>query len=249
MLQITMTEQTSTITVVHCWSAPRSRSTALLYSFEARGDGTIALDEPLYREWLIQKGDAVERPYLSSMIDGVSPDGENREQWQREQATFYERVREAVIALSERPTGVVFCKHMAKHSVLYNLEQGLSVTEIPSHVRLIERHVLLIRDPVAVLSSWSNSSQVHGNSPSTDEVSIVPLLGIYSTLTSHSTLPVVLLDSDELVTDPTGTLGQVCVDLGISYTDGMLTWSAGPKECDGPWAKVRIPISIDIHFL
>ena len=57
-----------TITIIHCWSAPRSRSTALLYSFEARsknnthgstvasrrGD-TIALDEPLYRRWLEEK--------------------------------------------------------------------------------------------------------------------------------------------------------------------------------------------------
>jgi protein-lysine N-methyltransferase EEF2KMT len=37
------------ITVVHCWSAPRSRSTAFLYSWEARGDDCVAMDEPLYR--------------------------------------------------------------------------------------------------------------------------------------------------------------------------------------------------------
>lgn len=255
------TSTTTTITVVHCWSAPRSRSTALLYSFDARGDDTIALDEPLYREWLVQKAkggvDTVERPYRSSLIDGISPDGENQEYWTREQTPFHERVRDAVMALSSKhrstPTttattsgGVVFCKHMAKHSVLYNLEHhggGLKCyTEIPSHIKIMERHILLIRDPVAVLSSWSNSSHVHGNSPTTDEVSIVPLLGIYSTLSSHhhSKLPVILLDSDDLVTDPIGTLRQVCDDLGIPYTDRMLTWSAGPKHCDGPWAKVSL---------
>ena len=44
---ITMAANPCTITVVHCWSAPRSRSTAMLYSFESRGADTVALDEPL----------------------------------------------------------------------------------------------------------------------------------------------------------------------------------------------------------
>ena len=242
LITTAMTDHISTITVVHCWSAPRSRSTALLYSFEARGDDTIALDEPLYREWLLQKGDTVERPYLANVIDGTSPDGENVDKWQREQSSLQARIHDAVLSLSGKSAGVIFCKHMSKHSILYNLEQPLLV-HVPPNVNMIERHVLLIRDPVAVLSSWSISSQVHGNSPSTDEVSIIPLLSIYSTLSSHSKLPVVLLDSDDLVTDPTGTLHQVCEDLGICYSDAMLTWAPGPKDCDGPWAKVGIPCS------
>ena len=77
------------VTVIHVWSAPRSRSTALLYSFEARNRGTddgttttvehhpyydnnstIALDEPLYATWLLQESKQqqthtnVTRPYL-----------------------------------------------------------------------------------------------------------------------------------------------------------------------------------------
>ena len=43
------------VTIVHCWSSPRSRSTALLYSFESRGDDTVAIDESLYRRWLREK--------------------------------------------------------------------------------------------------------------------------------------------------------------------------------------------------
>ena len=249
-----MKNRMSTITIIHCWSAPRSRSTALMYSFEARGDDTIVLDEPLYREWLIQKGDNVERPYLANMIDGTSPDGENVDKWQREQLSLQERIRDAVLSLSEKSAGAIFCKHMSKHSVLYNLEKSL-VVDVPPNIKIIERHVLLIRDPVAVLSSWSNASQVHGNSPSTDEVSIIPLLGIYSTLSSRSKLPVILLDSDDIVTDPKGTLYQVCEDLGIGYCDSMLTWAPGPKECDGLWAKVGFlylssdPSSILLHSI
>jgi len=40
----TESKEKRVITVIHCWSAPRSRSTALLYSFEARGDDCVAID-------------------------------------------------------------------------------------------------------------------------------------------------------------------------------------------------------------
>ena len=52
---ISITNKYNKMKIIHCWSAPRSRSTALLYSFEARGSSTIALDEPLYRRWLEEK--------------------------------------------------------------------------------------------------------------------------------------------------------------------------------------------------
>lgn len=220
-----------TVTVLHCWSAPRSRSTALLYSFEARGADCIALDEPLYREWLIAKKETVERPYLQAMMEGKSPDGSDVDKWEREKLSLQERIQEGVDKL--QGDGIVFCKHMSKHSFLYDLEKDL-----PPQEGVIHRHVLLIRDPVSVLSSWSDRANVHGNSPSTDEVGIVPMLSIYSSLTSgqHSH-PIVILDSDDLSNDPAATLSDLCKDLGISYSESMLSWKSGPHECDGPWAK------------
>ena len=61
------------ITLIHCWSAPRSRSTALLYSFEARNE-TVALDEPLYRRWLGSGNyGRITRPYAEPFLQGVAP--------------------------------------------------------------------------------------------------------------------------------------------------------------------------------
>ena len=223
------------IVVIHCWSAPRSRSTALLYSFDARED-CIGIDEPLYREWLIEKGDAVERPYTKSMIDGVPPEGEADEKgyWKRELLSLQERIAEAAKKLG---SGVIFCKHMAKHSFLYDFDRECTV----EGVEVVHRHLLLIRDPVTVLSSWGQSGGVHGNAATSDEVGIVPLLSIYSKLESRSkgdTSHAVVLESDELVKDPAEILSIICGNLGIEYKDSMLTWPSGPKDCDGPWAKV-----------
>lgn len=228
-----------TITVVHCWSAPRSRSTALLYSFEARGeDDCVAIDEPLYRDWLIAKGDAVARPYLMEMMEGVPPaDSANEaspdevEQWKRELLSLKERIQVAFEKLPDQ--GVIFCKHMAKHSFLYNFDEEISM----EGANVIHRHLLLIRDPVEVLSSWGVSSDVHQNNATSDEVGVVPLLAIYSKLESrpHPCHPVVL-ESNDLVIDPAKTLRATCESLGIAYKDSMLTWNSGKHKCDGPWA-------------
>jgi protein-lysine N-methyltransferase EEF2KMT len=245
----------------------------------------MALDEPLYREWLIQRGDSVARPYREALIQGVPPsssvlgkesetDGlpptdinQDAKVWERELLSCSERIRQAALAWIEdgntindsddNNQKVIFCKHMAKHSFLYNFENEVTLYDDKDSnendkkksslsCRLIHKHVLLIRDPVAVLSSWGVADSVHGSSVTPDEVGIVPLLSIYSALlsrpstsnlqsTTHLT-PLVVVDSDELAMDPAGVLFDLCHQLGIPYLDAMITWSSGKHACDGPWA-------------
>jgi len=233
-----------TVTVVHCWSAPRSRSTALLYSFEARSEDCAALDEPLYREWLIRRGDAVARPYRRALIDGTPPppgttsDDERYAsgKWRRELLSFEDRIREAAELLPNE--GVIFCKHMAKHSFLYDFENEVNGDDIG--IAFAHKHLLLIRDPVAVLSSWGVIGPAHGSAVTPDEVGIIPLLSIFSALQSRYSdsdgIPAAYLDSDELAADPEATLRSTCNDLGIAYKDEMMYWKSGPHQCDGPWA-------------
>ena len=223
------------VTIIHCWSAPRSRSTALLYSFEARGKDCVAIDEPLYRDWLVAKGDTVTRPYFREIIEGVPPEEnsppEDIQQWKRELLTFPERISIACEKLS--PGGIIFCKHMAKHSFLYDFNAEIS----EDNVNLVHRHLLLIRDPVDVLSSWGVAADAHGNTATSDEVGVVPLLSIYSQLESRGGDAPVLLESNDLVADPEKTLSSICASLGIPYNESMLSWKSGKHECDGPWAK------------
>jgi protein-lysine N-methyltransferase EEF2KMT len=239
------------IIVVHCWSAPRSRSTALLYSFEARGaETTVALDEPLYGAWLraasTRASVAVTRPYLSHMLlGGTVPDGATPDEiarWRREQLPLRERIREAALALAagqhspiERRQLLIFCKEMAKFSDVYDFdgESNNSNSTVEDEngdggattvIRLVHRHVLLIRDPAAVLSSWGAAGTVHGNNPTIAEVGVVPMLSIYSKLQSNGSSSgnnVTVIDSDELVRDPPGVLKSLCDELGVDYSDSM----------------------------
>jgi len=240
-----------TITVVHCWSAPRSRSTALLYSFEALGDDNcVAYDEPLYRDYLEQKEDSVTRPYLKELITGTPPEGDDDDsnKWKRELLSLQERLALGAAKLNTTSGGgVIFCKHMSKHSFLYDFDNECEVAECDNGVtiQLIHRHVLLIRDPVAVLSAWGMVGDVHGNNPTSEELGFISLMTIYSKLESKTISSgddddkrrVVVIDSDELAKDPKASLSDLCKRLSLDYSDSMLSWKKGEHECDGPWAK------------
>ncbi|CAB9504014.1 branched-chain-amino-acid aminotransferase [Seminavis robusta] len=247
-------DQEKKITVVHCWTAPRSRSTALLYSFEARGKNCVAIDEPLKREWLISKGNQVQRPYQINMIEGVPPNDRPEEEllWKRETLSLGERIHAAAQKLmandkandtdNEDPP-LIFIKHMSKTHFLYDFENDVHVESIPG-VHFVHKHMFLIRDPVAILRSWDVLSGVHHESCSTEDVGIVPLVSIYTALRLRLGLevPVTIMDSDKLVADPPGVLLAVCKELGVPYKPSMMTWKAGPHQCDSrhaPWWYVN----------
>jgi protein-lysine N-methyltransferase EEF2KMT len=223
------------VTVLHCWSAPRSRSTALLYSFDARSSvDTVALDEPLYAAWL-RESPQVPRPYraaLQAAIDDETADKDDTEEvkkWREELVPLRQRIRKAALSLWGRTPsnqGVIFCKQMAKFWPLYHpeIDEEEEFFECSSSangamVQLRHAHILLIRDPLDVLSSWKELGHVHGGSPAAimDEMGILQLYQIYATRTNVA----VVLDAEELRRDPEGTLRHLCQQVQIPYSDDM----------------------------
>jgi branched-subunit amino acid aminotransferase/4-amino-4-deoxychorismate lyase len=230
----------------------------LLYSFEARGSNTIALDEPLYRRWLREKGKncGISRPYAEPFLAGIAPSDEDVEEawrWEREKQCFNERIYHSVKTLLKRENnkgGVIFAKEMAKFASLFDFETNWESDKDDSNkwrdkclqllsesdVRLDHKHMLLVRDPVSVLGSWMNSSDVHGSNPHPDEIGITQLLDVYAKVIGGDHA-VVVIDSDDLADEPSKSLQELCSALNIGYDESMLQWKAGVHECDGPWNK------------
>ena len=173
--------------IIHCWSAPRSRSTALLYTFEARGEDTVAIDEPLYRRWLQEKIDGAEttgnyytRPYAEPFLNGQAPtdtDTDGIWRWEREKQGFNERLYHAIKSLVDSgkgDDGCLFLKQMAKFSHLFNFDTNWEVDTnnnganhwrdkclillSDKNLTITHRHLLLIRDPISCLGSWMGKS-------------------------------------------------------------------------------------------
>ncbi|MEQ1567562.1 MAG: sulfotransferase [Myxococcota bacterium] len=114
------------MTRVCAWSGPRNLSTALMRSFEARGDCEV-VDEPLYAAYLAATG--VDHPGRAEILAS--------------QPTDPAEVLRRLAVDGDRP--VRFEKHMAHH-----WRPGW-----PADALGEARHLVLIRDPARVVASYA----------------------------------------------------------------------------------------------
>ncbi|RZS07523.1 hypothetical protein BHM03_00038372 [Ensete ventricosum] len=135
---------TEEVQVIHSWSAPRSLSTSLMYSFAqvssalllpsvqsfffslhppSRDDMEV-VDEPLYANFLTVTG--LERPYRDELLSKMDSDGNKV-------------VKEVIFGPGEKKYR--YCKHMAKQR-LPNLSNDLMKKG---------KHFILIRNPLNIL--------------------------------------------------------------------------------------------------
>eukprot|EP00808_Paulinella_micropora_P011027 g72019.t1 len=222
----------------HCkrlclWSSPRNVSTALMYSFAQRCD-TVVYDEPLYPHYLRETG--AERPDRELTMRVCDTDGE--------------RVVHAVL-LGPHPRPVAFFKLMPHFLV------GLDRAFLKQC-----KHVLLVRDPGLILASYTQVvtnptmqdisiyTQVVTNptmqdisiytqvvtNPTMQDIGMQDLKDLYLELSAGPSGPPPVIDAEFLLRDPRRVLAQLCTMLEIPFTDAMLSWRAGPRKEDGPWA-------------
>ncbi|XP_061349478.1 branched-chain-amino-acid aminotransferase-like protein 2 [Gastrolobium bilobum] len=114
------------VELIHSWSAPRSLSTGLMYSFAQRDDIEV-LDEPLYANFL--RITALDRPYREELLSKMESDG-----------------NKVVKDIIYRPGSKKyrFCKHISKQMVL-----GLTEDLMKNG-----KHFILIRNPLDILPSF-----------------------------------------------------------------------------------------------
>ncbi len=114
------------------------------------------------------------------------------------------------------PNHISYQKHMAAH-LLPEVDRGW-LDELSN--------CLLLRDPRRVLASYT---KVRG------EVTLADI-GLPQQL-ELAERAVVILDSDDFLTNPAGYLRLICDRVGVVYDQTMLEWPAGPRRSDGVWAK------------
>lgn len=196
----------STTVRVAVWSGPRNISTAMMRSWEARGDCAV-VDEPLYAHYLESTG--FDHPGASEVIETHDTD------WRR-----------VVESLIGNPTGgepVFYQKHMAHH-LLPHMEMEWIVNL---------RSVLLIREPRAMVASLA---KVIPN-PAIEETGLPQQQRLDRWLQEHAGYVAPVVDSRDVLLNPAGLLRAFCGAVGVSYTERMLSWPAGPRDTDGVWAK------------
>ena len=46
-----------------------------------------------------------------------------------------------------------------------------------------------------------------------------------------------VIDAHDVLLDPRRVLIHLCATLGVTFSERMLAWPAGPRETDGVWSK------------
>lgn len=206
------TADPSSTRVIHTWSGPRSLSTALLYSFAQRPD-CKTFDEPLYAAFLRKYPD-IYRPYRDALLAA-------------EQETSQEVLQKLFAAADSDK--LVFAKHMARHCMD---DLDLDLLTHPG-----SRHVILIRNPLELIMSWSAKAGIHNETNITEVTGLHDLVDIYMKIRKLTGTAPVVVDMDALKKEPEKILRALCQNLEIPFLTEQLSWPAGPKPgVDGMWA-------------
>ena len=194
-----MSASSSSPTVrIAMWSGPRNLSTALLRSWENRPD-TEVLDEPLYAHYLGATG--LEHPGRDDII-AAGP------------TSVDEAIARCLAPLNVGNT-ISYQKHMSHHLLPHVDRAWLDDVH----------NLLLIRDPVLVLASYSTIR---------NEVTLADI-GLLQQLELAERAELII-DSTDFLEDPERYQRAVCATVGIEFTPAMLQWPPGTRRSDGCWA-------------
>jgi hypothetical protein len=127
----------------------------------------------------------------------------------------------ALIAGVSKTNKYVFIKGMAHHYL----------TKKPDYI-LSWSNMILIRHPEKLLASFAKVIE----NPTIDDIGIKKAAEIFTYLKARGKTPIVI-DSDELLKNPTAYLEKICKLLHIPFSNAMMSWQKGGIEEDGVWAQ------------
>ncbi len=187
------------------WSGPRNLSTALMYSFAARGDCAV-WDEPFYAAYLSETG--IDHPMRAEIMAAHETDPG--------------RVASAARGPAPRGFPLFYQKHMTHHM-------------IPGFDRRWMRsctNVFLIRHPARVVASYAKRRE----GAEAADLGFALQEELFDEVAGWSGVAPLVIDADDVRSDPESSLRALCAALGITFTPRMLRWPAGGHASDGVWA-------------
>ena len=185
------------------WATPRSTSTAFEWMMRMRGD-MACFHEPFGEPWY--QGDDARCP---------RPVPEDKRKPGLTFASVWVRMKDAA---KNKP---VFSKDMPHHTD--HLWDDAFLDAI--------NHSFLIRDPAKVLASLQRSYEKAGMSEGFEpnEVSFEAQHRLFDILFERDGKPPVVIDSDDLLSDPPKMVETYCAAIGVPFVPDALSWEPGSR--------------------
>lgn len=163
----------------------------------------------------------VDEPFYGCYLKSSGADHPYRAETLAALPTEWSEARAALAAPLPRGKTMRFAKHIAYH---YPDEEPLDWLGE-------ERNFILIRDPQAMVASFAR--KYDDIAPIVDSYRVCRRIHAFC---KSAGLACPVVDAADILADPPGALAALCAALDIPYTDRMLSWPAGPRASDGPWA-------------
>jgi hypothetical protein len=163
-------------------------------------------DEPLYAAYLAATG--LDHPARERVIAAGESDPA--------------KVVAALLGTVPGDRPLWYQKHMSHH-----LLPGMAHEWIHSL-----RNVLLIRDPAEVVASYVKSRAT----VTPEDIGLPQQARLFDELAERGGAPPTVIDAGDFLRAPEAHLRALCSQLGIDFTERMLTWPPGPRDSDGVWA-------------
>ncbi len=194
------------MTRIAMWCAPRTISTAIMRAWENRPD-TVVSDEPFYAHFLQATG--MDHPGRDDII-----------------ASYETNWRTVARNLTEDPlpegAAIWYQKHMAHHML-----DHISLDWVGKLA-----NCFLIRAPAEVITSYIKVR----SQPTLLDLGFPQLLRLFDAVRRQSGSIPPVIDSQDVLEDPRGTLNQLCEAVPVPFSERMLSWPPGHRDSDGVWA-------------
>jgi hypothetical protein len=188
------------------WSGPRNISTAMMRSFEARGDCAVS-DEPFYAAYLAATG--LDHPMREDVLASQSNDPAV--------------VAEAMTGAPPVAAPIWYQKHMTQHML----------ADFPLAWSDRVANVFLIRAPEPTLASYA---QKRSADFTLDEIGLPAQLALFNRAADRLGRAPPVIEGADVLKSPAATLRALCAILSVPFDLKMLHWPAGRRASDGVWA-------------
>ncbi|HEX4078942.1 MAG TPA: hypothetical protein VHX61_08735 [Rhizomicrobium sp.] len=167
---------------------------------------TSVIDEPFYAAYLKLSG--MDHPLRAETLAAHESD--------------WRKVAEVLTGPVPDGRRVFYQKHMTHHML----------PEISRDWMAACRNMFLIRAPEAVLASYSAKRPEFLS----EDIGFASQREMFEAEADRLGAPPPVIDAEDVLRDPRGTLGALCGALGISFSERMLRWPPGRRPTDGAWA-------------
>ncbi|MFN8527002.1 MAG: HAD family hydrolase [Anaerolineae bacterium] len=190
------------------WSGPRNISTAMMRSWGSRAD-TFVMDEPFYAHYLL------DTPYRADHPGADEITAVHETDWRKVVTYLTGPIPEG--------KSIFYQKHMTHH-MTEEIDLGW-LSQVSN--------AFLIRDPREVIASFIKvipNVQI-------DQIGLPRQVELFDKVQAITGKTPPVIDSNDVLRDPRGTLTRLCDALGVPFDEAMLSWEAGQRSTDGVWAK------------